>query len=66
VLLNPLTAAPLTVGYLTGRWMERYGHRVAMLGDQVASQEAFHVVMAAMVGLAGLASLGMVTRLKEN
>ena len=39
---------------------------VAMLGDQAASYEMFYVVMAAIVGLAGLASLGMVTRPKEN
>lgn len=150
VLLTPLTAAPMTVGYLTGRWMEKYGHRVvmvpaagcmtagclwlalmagperdlalvwfpaaafiglgvgtafpgansaiayglapsqlglaagtvqtliriggavgvaigvAMLGDQSSDYDTFYVVMAAMVGLAGVAALGMVTRPKEN
>lgn len=150
VLLTPLTAAPMTVGYLTGRWMEKYGHRVvmvpaagsmtagclwlalmagaerelalvwfpaaaligmgvgtafpgansaiaygvapsqlglaagtvqtliriggavgvaigvAMLGDEVTNYDTFYVVMAAMVGLAGLAALGVVTSPKEN
>ena len=150
VLLTPLTAAPTTVGYLTGRWMEKYGHRVvmvpaagcmtagclwlalmagperdlalvwfpaaaliglgvgtafpgansaiayglapsqlglaagtvqtliriggavgvaigvAMLGDQSSDYDTFYVVMAVMVGLAGVAALGMATHKKEN
>ncbi|MCQ3809955.1 MAG: hypothetical protein KTV68_05295, partial [Acidimicrobiia bacterium] len=39
---------------------------VAMLGDEVANYDTFYVVMAVMVGLAGFAALGVVTRPKEN
>ena len=49
LLLTPLTAAPSTVGYLTGRAMERYGHRVMMV-PAAACMAAGCVWLAVMAG----------------